>query len=265
MSRSGLKEAQAVDAGNDGAREGVAYQKLAQTLREAISRGDFADGKRLPTEIELSTAHALSRQTVRRALQELVSEGLVYRVRGRGTFATGVSPGNRYLRSFGSVEDLLAYSLDTTMETVEPLTRRAEVDTASRLRLDSDDVMVALARRAHSEVPFCVTRLAFSVETGTKLREEGVLDRAGQVSSLTAISVVDRVASAIAGAHQSVTVVALPPELATLVEVEPGSSVLRIDRLYYDTRSQPIELAVSYFNPGRYTYRVELSRGPRPH
>jgi GntR family transcriptional regulator len=245
--------------------DGVAYQELAASLREAISRGDFADGKRLPTEIELSTVNSLSRQTVRRALQELVSEGLVYRVRGRGTFATGVSPGNRYLRSFGSVEDLLAYSFDTTMETVEPLARRADIELASRLRLDSDDVMVALCRRSDSGVPFCVTRLAFSVEVGLKLEADGVLDEAGQVSSLTAISAVDRVASAIAGAHQSITVVGLDDHLAAQIEVEPGSHVLRIDRLYYDTRSRPVELAVSYFNPARYTYRVELSRGPRSH
>jgi DNA-binding GntR family transcriptional regulator len=242
--------------------DGVAYQELARSLREAIAAGEFTDGKRLPTEVELAAVNSLSRQTVRRALQELVSEGLVYRVRGRGTFATGVSPGNRYLRSFGSVEDLLAYSFDTTLETVAPLTRRADIDIASRLRLSSDDVIVALVRRFNSGAPFCATRLAFSIEIGTQLAAEGLLDRAGQTSSVTAISAVDRI-SAIAGAHQSITVVALDEEIATQIEVEPGSWALRIDRLYYDTRSRPVELATSYFNPDRYTYRVELSRGPR--
>lgn len=246
-----------------GPGDGIAYQRLAGSLREAITRGDFADGKRLPTEVELSSAHGLSRQTVRRALQELVSEGLVYRVRGRGTFATGVSPGNRYLRSFGSVEDLLAYAVDTTMETVEPLTRRADIELAGRLRLDSDDVMVGVGRRSHSGVPFSVTRFAFAVEVGGKLLDDGVLDRPGQVSSTTAISALDRIATPIAGAHQSITVVSIDAPLAAQVEVEPGSPVLRIDRLYYDTRSRPVELAISYFNPDRYTYRVELSRGPR--
>lgn len=245
--------------------DGVAYQRLAGSLRKAIAGGDYADGKRLPTEIELSATHGLSRQTVRRALQELVSEGLVYRVRGRGTFATGVSPGNRYLRSFGSVEDLLAYSVDTTMETVEPLTRRADIELAGRLRLDSDEVMVGIGKRSHAGVPFCVTRLAFSVEVGGSLLADGVLDRPGQVSSTTAISAVDRIATAVAGAHQSITVVTIDAPLAAQIDVDPGSRVLRIDRLYYDTRSQPVELAISYFNSDRYTYRVELSRGPRSH
>jgi DNA-binding GntR family transcriptional regulator len=241
--------------------DSIAYKDLAKSLRDAISRGDFADGRQMPTEAELVATSRLSRQTVRRALQELVSEGLVFRVRGRGTFATGVSPTTRYLRSFGSVEDLLAYSVDTMLETIEPLQRRAEIETASRLRLASDDVMVALARRTHAGLPFSVTRMAFSLEIGERLAAEGMLTKPAEVTARTAISVVDQSVATIAGAHQSITIVPLEAKLADLIDVEPGDSVLRIDRLYYDRKAQPVELAVSYFNPERYTYRVELSRG----
>ncbi|HTF52405.1 MAG TPA: GntR family transcriptional regulator [Pseudonocardia sp.] len=65
---------------------GVAYQSLAQLLRDAINQGSFANGRQLPTEAELVADYGVSRQTVRRALQELVAEGLVSRVRGHGTF-----------------------------------------------------------------------------------------------------------------------------------------------------------------------------------
>jgi GntR family transcriptional regulator len=245
----------------DLARQPVAYQMLAANLRAAIARGDFARGERLPTEAELSRDYGVSRQTVRRALLDLVSEGLVYRVRGRGTFATSIKPGNRYLRSFGSIEDLLAYSVDTTMETLRPLRRRADVDAASRLQLASDEVMVALVRRAHAEAPFCVTRIAVSVDTGVRLIERGVLREAGDVTPLTVFSVVDQLSPhPIAGVHQSITSVRVPPEHEELIGCEPGDPALRIDRLYYDTQGNPLELAISYFNPDRYSYRVELSR-----
>jgi DNA-binding GntR family transcriptional regulator len=215
----------------------------------------------MPTEAELSAELNLSRQTVRRAFQELVAEGLIYRVRGRGTFATSISPGNRYLRSFGTIEDLLAYSVDTTVETIEPLRRKADIDAAGRMRLTSDDVMQAIVRRRHADMPFCVTRVSFPVDIGTKVLEDGFLNRPGQVTSLTAISVVDRVApQPIAGAHQSVSAVRLPADVAALVETDPDDPALRIDRLYYDTHGTPVELAISYFNPDRYSYRIELSR-----
>jgi GntR family transcriptional regulator len=246
----------------DDIREPVAYRALATALREALARGEFTGGQRLPTEADLTETHGLSRQTVRRALQELVTEGPVYRVRGRGTFATSV-PAGSYLRSFGSVDDLLAYSVDTTMETIQPLLRRADVDSASRLQLATDDVMTALVRRAHGGVPFSVTRIVFSLEIGTGVAKSGLLTEPGQITPRTAISVVDKVAPhPIAGAHQSVTAMRAPADLGPLIDVELDDPLLRIDRLYYDVNGQPLELAISYFNPDRYSYRVGLSRSP---
>lgn len=215
----------------------------------------------MPTEAELSADHQLSRQTVRRALQELVAEGLVYRVRGRGTFATTIAPGGRYLRSFGSIEDLLALSVDTTMETLAPLERRADIDAASRLQLASDEVMTVLVRRAHGAAPFSVTRLSFSVELGSRLAAAGAFVTTGETTATTGIGVLESVVSArVAGAHQSITAATAPPDLAPLIDAVPGAAVLRIDRLYYDEVGHPVQLAVGYYNPERYTYRVELSR-----
>ena len=87
----------------------AAYRVLAEELRQGILRKTFPEG-RLPTEAELAKAHGLSRQTVRRAFQELVSGGMVYRVPGRGTFVANHA--GQYIRQFGSVEDLMALSLD---------------------------------------------------------------------------------------------------------------------------------------------------------
>ena len=121
-----------------------AYQSLREQLRSEIAAGRYRDGTRLPTESELVARHGLSRQTVRRAFQDLVAEGAVYRVPGRGTYAS--EPGRRYLRQLGSIEDLMSLSDDTTMEVLAGLRRRVDVDAASRLRL-ADDVVYSVAFR----------------------------------------------------------------------------------------------------------------------
>lgn len=59
---------------------------LASSLRDAISQGQYVDGQLLPSERELCSREGLSRTTVRRALQQLVDEGVVYRVPGSGTY-----------------------------------------------------------------------------------------------------------------------------------------------------------------------------------
>ncbi len=78
----------------------AAYRTLATRLRDAIRNGEYANGRQLPTEEQLSASHSVSRQTVRRAMQDLVSEGIIYRVAGRGTYP--VAEEDRYVNHFGS-------------------------------------------------------------------------------------------------------------------------------------------------------------------
>ena len=90
---------------------------------------------------------------MRRAFQDLVAEGVVYRVPGRGTYARRT--GRRYLRQLGSIEDLMSLSDDTTMEVLAGLRRRVDVDAASRLRLDDDIVYTVVFRRLHEASRSC--------------------------------------------------------------------------------------------------------------
>jgi LacI family transcriptional regulator len=59
--------------------------RVEQLLRQAIAAGGFPDG-RLPTEVELAEQFGVSRETVRLAAEVLQREGLVVKIRRRGTF-----------------------------------------------------------------------------------------------------------------------------------------------------------------------------------
>jgi GntR family transcriptional regulator of arabinose operon len=61
-------------------------------LRAAIAQGRYGPGDPLPSERELCSSEGLSRTTVRRAIQQLVEEGLVYRVPGSGTYVRQQQP-----------------------------------------------------------------------------------------------------------------------------------------------------------------------------
>lgn len=62
------------------------YQAVAQQLRADIHNRRVAPGGRLPSERALAECHGVHRQTVRRALQDLREQGMVYSDR-RGTYA----------------------------------------------------------------------------------------------------------------------------------------------------------------------------------
>jgi DNA-binding GntR family transcriptional regulator len=239
-------------------RPAPAYQTLRDELREQIAAGHYRDGVRLPTESELVARHGLSRQTVRRAFQDLVAEGVVYRVPGRGTYAS--EAGRRYLRQLGSIEDLMSLSDDTTMEVLSGLRRRVDLDAASRLRLDDDIVYTVVFRRLHDGVPFVMTTVhVIPSAAATVLTAPELAD--GAVGTQTVIGVLEpHLAEPIAEAAQSITVAPADEAVARALACEPGHSMLRVDRLYTDAIGTPIELSVSHFLPEQYTYRVTLRR-----
>jgi GntR family transcriptional regulator len=243
-------------------RPAPAYQALRQQLRAELAAGEYRDGARLPTESELVARHGVSRQTVRRAFQDLVAEGAVYRVPGRGTYARDDQflAGHRYLRQLGSIEDLMSLSDDTTMEVLAGLRRRVDVDAASRLRLDDDVVYTVTFRRLHDGVPFVMTQVHLPEPVArTVLGAPELAD--GAVSTTTIIGLTEpRLDTPIAEAAQSITVSSADDEVAAAVGCESGHPMLRVDRLYSDPSGTPVELAVSHFLPEQYTYRVTLRR-----
>ncbi|MCU1642930.1 MAG: putative GntR family transcriptional regulator, partial [Nocardia sp.] len=94
-------------------RADSSYQLVARELKVQILQGAFDGGRQLPTEVELANDYSVSRQTIRRAFQDLVAEGMVYRVPGRGTFTQTAHSG--YVRQVGSIDDLMGLSEDTRM------------------------------------------------------------------------------------------------------------------------------------------------------
>lgn len=236
-------------------RSAPAYQVLQQQLRDEIAAGVYRDGVRLPTESELVAQHGLSRQTVRRAFHDLVAEGVVYRVPGRGTYAS-----EAYMRQLGSIEDLMSLSEDTTMEVLQGLSRGVDVDAASRLRLDHDVVYTVVFRRLHDGIPFVVTSVHLPEQLARLVLDSPEL-AAGAVGTNTVIGVLEpHLGSPIAEAAQWITVAPADEQVAAELGCEAGHAMLRVDRLYSDTTGTPVELSVSYFLPEQYTYRVTLRR-----
>lgn len=248
--------------GNGSGVRDSAYVRLARELRDAILRHEFPDGVRLPTEAELAETHGVSRQTVRRAFQDLVAEGMVFRVPGRGTFAAPRE--DQYLRQFGSVEDLMGLSIDTSMTLVAPLRRQVDLDAAGRLHLQSDRVYRLAFLRVHEDMPFCLTTVYLPPAVGKLVETVPELIEPGASSQLTVIGVLDsRLPDPISEAEQSITVGVATPEVAQHLGCPVSQPLLRIDRLYLSSTGQPVELAISHFLPEHYSYRVRLKRNVR--
>ncbi len=226
-------------------------------LRSALEEGRFSDGGRMPTEAELAEKYGMSRQTVRRAFQDLVAEGLVYRVPGRGTFPSDFLRDGHYVRSIGAIEDLQAFA-GTEMELLRGIELVSDQDVANRLELPSSGVAVLVLRRLYEGAPFGLTRVYLPPGLGQRLAESEALPERGPGTVIGTLE--EFVPGSIAGANQVITAVPAPAEVAPQIDYEAGQPCLRAERTYFDNQGTPVELAITFYNPDRYAYRLQMRR-----
>lgn len=122
------------EAGLPGARD-LKFQRLAERLREQIHGQAYPSGSRLPTEQQLAETSGSSISTVRRAVDELVAEGLVVRRQGAGTFV--LPPAGRAARQrlIGVIVPDAAFYFPRVLKGIETVLSAAE----ARLQLAYSD------------------------------------------------------------------------------------------------------------------------------
>ncbi|MGI9405063.1 MAG: FadR/GntR family transcriptional regulator [Hyphomicrobiaceae bacterium] len=129
------------DAGNGGSGRGA--NAITGRLRDAIETGVFADGDKLPPERDLATSFSSARSTVRKALDQLESEGLVSRKVGSGTFVTfqGAVRGHT-----GEISDLISpLQLIEARSAIEPhIARLAAIHATQRDLAAMEAVLIEL-------------------------------------------------------------------------------------------------------------------------
>jgi DNA-binding GntR family transcriptional regulator len=239
-------------------RSQPSYRSLVAALLDAIRDGDLGPNGQLPTETELVDRYRVSRGTVRRAYLELVSDGVVQRFPGKGTFVTRPEP---YRRLFGSIDELLALSVDTVMEVLSPLSNVADIDAASALGLQFDEVIRIGYRRLHADAPFCYTEVYLPPRLISHLSGAKFLYQVRSQSKETVLGILDRaLPQPIAGARQTVTAVALPEPIAATIDCPVGAPAMQIERVHFDAEGRAVERCLNYFNPSRYAYRSQLQR-----
>jgi len=170
-------------------------------------------------------------------------------------------PQGRYLRSFGSIEDLLALSVDTDLEIVDPLELVTDKTAGSDLGLHTPETYRISFKRSHDSLVFCFTTVHLPVDVGMRLRKIPWLRRRGSTSRDTILGLLDRAYDVpVIGAKQTISAVLPQPRIARLIDCSPSQAIIRIDRLYFDENGRTVELATNFFNPERYSYRLEIRR-----
>lgn len=134
------------------------YHQLAEQLTAAIKDGTLRPGDAFENEISLADRIGLSRPTVRRAIGELVSMGLLVRRRGIGTTVANQMV-HRRVELTSLYEDLEREGRSPRTDVLSLVVDATDARAAEALGLGADTPLVALVRlRYAGDVPLAIMR-----------------------------------------------------------------------------------------------------------
>jgi DNA-binding GntR family transcriptional regulator len=227
------------------------YHQFAQHVRMAISSGQLVPGERLPNEITLAQAFAMSRPTMRQALGDLVSEGLLVRQRGVGTM---VAPDQirRHVELTSLLEDLEASG------------RRASTRVIAVTIGPGSDAAVAALRTARDEKLCSIERIRYADGKPLALMHNWLAASDADMADITAQALERRGLYQIlrqsgrrpASAHQFIGARAAGQREARYLELKRGSPLITVKRTAYDNDNRVVEYGEHVYRSDDYTIEV---------
>ncbi len=224
----------------------IRYRAIADDLRQRVAAGEFAAGRLLPSESELSGSYAASRITVRKALELLREEGLVDARQGFGWFAA-VDPLRQSLGRLGTIEGQLA---DSGVRSDRQILAFGFVSAPARAREVLGTTSVLEVRRLNlaDGEPFARVTVWCPDDLGAHLSRDDV-ERAPFYELLDV---------ALGGAVQTIGAALVSTADAELLEVPAGSPVLRCERITSTPDGRPVLLSEHIFPAHRTEFVVDL-------
>ena len=127
------------------------YFLLKQMLLSRIESGDYAEEMMIESERDLMEVYQVSRITVRRAIDELVNEGVLYRVQGKGTFVKSAGQTQNLIRLSSCTEDVKRLGRVPSKKSVFSEKKLADEKTARSLHITEGDSVFKFGRITYAD------------------------------------------------------------------------------------------------------------------
>lgn len=233
------------------------YVQVRERLRAELDR--MEQGKPIPVEAELEKQFGVSRITIRRAIDELASEGLLLRQQGKGTFVQRPKLTHELslITSWTDQLKRLGFMPRTAHRKCIEEVAAAHVADALRLEPSEKVIKIQRVRLAQREpISYMMNYIPSRLVPGflkKKFAQESLYELLENEYDLIAAMAVDTVGSRLA-----------TEEEAAALRIDRKAPVLSVRRLSFLEDGIPLELAFVTSRGDRYQYEVTLRGRPRP-
>jgi len=233
------------------------YIQISAWLKELIQTGRYKKGEKLPSEIELSKTCDVNRNTLRQAIAELVSAGILRKEKGMGTFVSSSIPLalKHKLKSISSFrDDLREIGINDNTKVLKKSIEDAKNHIAKTLLLGANNKVIVIRRlRAGNDVPFIYEE---SYLPGDMFRQIMDMDLTGSMYKLLS----ERFNIVLVRCEQTIRAINLKGKIARILKLPENSAGIFMESVTFDQNSIPVEVLYSYYRGDKYIFEIELGR-----
>ena len=236
------------------------YLQLAQLIEEAIERGEYAPGDRIPSESELCRSYDLARSTVRETLRTLEDRSRIRVVSRRGAFVVDPKGTGWVLQVADGFFEGEVDRDQRKVETEVLESKTAALTGAAARALGKKEgepgFLLRRVRRLDGKVAlysanWLLPELKDVILRSEVMTPEGSLNRVLKAQGLR-----------IYGARRTVESVAAPASVAKMLEVPEGAPLLLITSVSWDKDMQPFDYYTSWVRTDVVKVTVVASASP---
>ena len=236
------------------------YRQAQHLIRHRIATGEYSPSQQIPSEHTLCQELRVSRVTLREALRELVRDGMLVKVQGKGTFVVDNPPKRLTpVKYTGFLDELQQRVLKLKVREVEIARVPPSADLRALLQLPDDEAEVTLIKRLRhiNDEPFSFTLNYLPLSIGTRVREKDLYT----VPLLRILQ--NDLKIAIVRARETIEAAPADPDIAHRLGIPVLHPVMHMKRVMYTTKERPFELVETYYRADKYHYSVNLVRVKR--
>ncbi len=230
------------------------YVQVREDLRRLLGNGDYKPHDCLPSEAKLVAQYGVSRITIRQALRDLTTEGLIISLPGKGSFVSRPTAIQNMQRLEGFSEAMSLNGFDTSSRVLGTRYFPAP-DTVSRaLGIPALSRVFEVRRvRYLNYNPVSVDISFFPESVGRELER---YDLSADIFPLLE----NQLGIPLGAADLSLDAQFADATIGGLLNIPEESPVLHVERLSFDKENRPIDFEYLYVNPQLMKYRFRVQR-----